>query len=265
MLGCPPRRCRWPRRDSFPFWLTSSSRRCLVRGRALPMSSPATYSLLVVCCSVFSERKAFTLESQKQGALNPHMEQLLTLARENELAAMRVVALFLPVREVFDLISDEDAVTIYHVSMAWLGELAGFIEEQWSKGVVKCSRRLMRVPPRGAGVNSSGYNAVQTHGRTCEGSSRWLLSVQEFRGLRSSLRFCSSSLMTSSVGGTHRSTRTRMSIGTSPPQVFFLGMPCSTRRPLILVGSDYPHGGVSDSQGVDGLLGWHCKASLRRG
>ena len=121
---------------------------------------PATYSLLVVCCSVLSERKAFTLESQKQGALNPHMEQLLALARETESAAMRVVALFLPVREVFDLVSVEDAATIYHVSMAWLGELAGFLEEQWSKGVAKCSRRLMRVPPRGAGVNSTGYNAA---------------------------------------------------------------------------------------------------------
>ena len=121
---------------------------------------PATYALLVVCCSVFSERKAFTLESQKQGALNTHMEQLLALVRENEPAAMRVVALFLPVREVFDLVSVEDAATIYHVSMTWLGELAGFIDEQWSKGVAKCSRRLMRVPPRGAGVNSSGYNAV---------------------------------------------------------------------------------------------------------
>ena len=27
---------------------------------------PATYSLLVICCSVFSERKMFTLKSQKQ-------------------------------------------------------------------------------------------------------------------------------------------------------------------------------------------------------
>ena len=121
---------------------------------------PATYALLVICCSVFSERKAFTLESQKQGALNTHMENLLALVRENESAAMRVVALFLPVREVFELVSVEDAATIYHVSMTWLGELAGFIDEQWSKGVAKCSRRLMRVPPRGTGVNSSGYNAV---------------------------------------------------------------------------------------------------------
>ena len=35
---------------------------------------PATYALMAICCSVFSERKgAFTLESQKQGSLNPHM------------------------------------------------------------------------------------------------------------------------------------------------------------------------------------------------
>ena len=121
---------------------------------------PATYSLMVVCCSVFSERKGFTLKSQKQGALNPHMKRLLALAQETEPAAMRVVALFLPVREVFDMVSKEDAAIIYNVSMTWLGELAVFLDEQWSKGVAKCSRRLMRVPPRGSGVNSSGYNAV---------------------------------------------------------------------------------------------------------
>lgn len=121
---------------------------------------PTTYALLVICCSVFGERKEFTLESQKQGALNDHMKQLLALAQETEPAAMRVVALFLPVREVFDLVSEGDAAAIYHVSMTWLGELAGFLEEQWFKGVNKCVRRFCRVPPRGAGVNSSGYNAA---------------------------------------------------------------------------------------------------------
>lgn len=121
---------------------------------------PATYSLMVVCCSVFGERKEFTMESQKQGALNHYMEQLLSLARETEPAAMRVVALFLPVREVFDMVSVEDAAIIYRVSMTWLRELGGFLQDQWSKGVAKCSRRLMRTPPCGAGVNSSGYNAA---------------------------------------------------------------------------------------------------------
>lgn len=123
-------------------------------------SYPATYSLLAVCCSVFSERKAFTLESQKQGALNTHMDQLLALARVTEPSAMKVVALFLPVKDVFDKISVEDARTIYDMSMTWLGETAIFLEDQWSKGVAKCSRRLMRVPPKGSSVNSSGYNAV---------------------------------------------------------------------------------------------------------
>lgn len=123
-------------------------------------SYPATYSLLAVCCSVFSERKAFTLESQKQGALNTHMEQLLALARETEPSAMKIVALFLPVKDVFDMISVEDARTIYDMSMTWLGETAIFLEDQWSKGVAKCSRRQMRVPPKGSRVNSTGYNAV---------------------------------------------------------------------------------------------------------
>ena len=121
---------------------------------------PATYALMAICCSVFSERKEFTLKAQKQGSLNPHMHSLYRLVRETEPAGLKVVALFLPTWEVFSSVSVEDATVIYQTSMVWLGYMARFLDEQWKKGVAKCVRRLCRVPPRGTKVNSSGYNAV---------------------------------------------------------------------------------------------------------
>lgn len=120
----------------------------------------ATYALLAICCSVFSERKAFTLQSQKQGALNTYMVSLLDLVKVNEPEGLKVVALFLPTQEVFSSISTEDKQMIYNTSMYWLEQFAGFLEKQWERGVAKCTRRLGRVLPRGSGVNSSGQNAV---------------------------------------------------------------------------------------------------------
>ena len=121
---------------------------------------PATYALLAICGSVFSERKKFTLQSQKQGALNKHMLRLLSIVRETEPAGLKVVALFLPTWEVFSAISVADALVIYQTSMVWLNHMASFLQEQWEKGYDKCARRLCRVPPRGSKVNSSGLNAV---------------------------------------------------------------------------------------------------------
>lgn len=121
---------------------------------------PATYSLLVICCSVFSERKMFTLKSQKQGGLNIYMKQLLDIILEKEQDGLKIVALFLPLEEVYSKLSKETVDIIYNTSMELLGEFSVFIEQQWGKGVRKCVNRLCRVPPRGTKVNSSGFNAV---------------------------------------------------------------------------------------------------------
>lgn len=121
---------------------------------------PVTYCLMAIMVSVFSERKAFTLESQKQGGLNPYMEELLELALEDEFEAIHVIGLILPLREVYSMMSKEKVELIYTTSMKWLETFAPFLEQQWKRGVNKCVRRSCRVPPRGAGVNSSGYNAV---------------------------------------------------------------------------------------------------------
>lgn len=121
---------------------------------------PATYSLLMICCSVFSERKGFTLKSQKQGGLNTYMKQLLSIILEKEQDGLKIVALFLPMEEIYAKLPIEDVERIYKSSMDLLDDFAVFIGEQWGKGVSKCVRRSCRVLPRGSKVNSSGYNAV---------------------------------------------------------------------------------------------------------
>ena len=121
---------------------------------------PATYSLLVICTCVFSERKAFTLNSQKQGGLNKYMEELLSIILEKETDGLKVVALFLPIDTVYSKITQEHAIYIYNQSMKILKQFSGFLDEQWNKGVKKSVSRLCRVLPKGSGVNSSGYNAV---------------------------------------------------------------------------------------------------------
>jgi hypothetical protein len=121
---------------------------------------PATYSLLAISCSIFGERKAFILESHKQGALNKYMLDLLSIVQETEQKGLKIVALFIPIWDVFSSISVEDASVIYQTCMVWFNHLAPFLKEQWDKGYNKCTRRLCRVPPRGSKVNSSGLNAV---------------------------------------------------------------------------------------------------------
>ena len=121
---------------------------------------PGTYSLLICCCSVFSERKAFTLDSQKQGGLNKYMEMLLQHVKVREKSGFKILALFLPVVEVFSEVSKNDANMIYQTSMEWLNHIAPFLESQWKKGVSNCVKRNCLVPPRGSKVNSAGYNAA---------------------------------------------------------------------------------------------------------
>lgn len=121
---------------------------------------PSTFAFLVCCCSVFSERKAFTLESQKQGSLNTYMLQLLEDALKKEKEAIRVIALIHPTWEVYQDLDVESSRTLYSSSMCCLQEMAPFLERQWKRGVDKCVRRMCRMAPRGSGINSGGWNAV---------------------------------------------------------------------------------------------------------
>ena len=130
---------------------------------------PLTSVFMALAVSEFSTRKAFTLESQRQGALNPHLELLLALVTEHEPRGLTAVALVLPLPEIYAKIPKEDVLNIYFSWMKWAALFGNFLDIQWDRGVWRCARRTMRVPPSfrphqsgysGKPVNSSGYNAV---------------------------------------------------------------------------------------------------------
>jgi len=130
---------------------------------------PLTSVFMALAVSEFSTRKEFTLESQRQGALNAHLEALLALVTAHEPRGLSAVALVLPLPEIYTKIPKEDVDTIYSSWMKWASLFGKFLDIQWDRGVWKCARRKMRVPPSyrkrhfgysGKPVNSSGYNAV---------------------------------------------------------------------------------------------------------
>jgi len=121
---------------------------------------PAAALLLATTVSTFSGRKAFTLKSQKQGALNEYQIKILDIVYASEPTALRAIALILPINEVYSKIPQEDAVRVYQHSMKWLNLCGRFYSEQWSKGVAKCVRRNCRVPPKGTKVNTTAVNCV---------------------------------------------------------------------------------------------------------
>jgi hypothetical protein len=123
-------------------------------------SHPATAVFLALAVSEFSSRKEFTLESQKQGALNKHLDGLLDLVIAHEPDGLELIAYLLPFPEIFRKVSHETCKKIYDNWMSWAPLLGRFLDDQWSAGVAKSARRQMRVLPRGSGVNSAGYNAV---------------------------------------------------------------------------------------------------------
>ena len=121
---------------------------------------PATFVLLTWLIAVFSERKAFTLESQKQGGLNSGQQELLKYCLTHEPTGAYLLALILPVQEVFELVSDDMKQRYLTAAVELQGHLHTFYHSEWDKGVWKSARRQMRVLPRGAGVNSTAVNAV---------------------------------------------------------------------------------------------------------
>ena len=130
---------------------------------------PLTSVFMALAVSEFSTRKVFTLESQRQGALNTHLEAILALVTAHEPRGLSAVALVLPLPEIYTKIPKEDVDNIYSSWMKWAALFGKFLDIQWDRGVWTCARRKMRVPPSfrrrqsgcsGKPVNSSGYNAV---------------------------------------------------------------------------------------------------------
>jgi hypothetical protein len=143
---------------------------------AFEVEFPLTSVFMALAVSEFSTRKAFTLESQSQGALNEHLQALLALVTEHEPRGLSAVALVLPLSEIYSRIPKEVVELIYSSWMKWAPLFGKFLQVQWDRGVWRCARRQMRVPPSmaprfyravskpsgysGKPVNSSGYNAV---------------------------------------------------------------------------------------------------------
>ena len=124
------------------------------------LSLPITASFLTLAVAEFGARKEFTLESQKQGALNPHLATLLNTVRTREPTGLRFVAYILPTQEIFEAVSTETVLDIHERWTAWMKVFSQFLHSEWKKGVGKSSRRLMRVLPKGSHVNSTGWNSV---------------------------------------------------------------------------------------------------------
>jgi len=152
---------------------------------------PLTSVFMALAVSEFSTRKEFTLESQKQGALNPHLEALLALVTEHEPCGLSAVALVLPLPEIYTKIPKEDIDYIYSSWMKWAALFGKFLDIQWDRGVWRCSRRKMRVPPSfrrhqtgysGKPVNSSGYNAVIDGWNNMVQGTRVAVSVGKING-----------------------------------------------------------------------------------
>lgn len=126
-------------------------------------SLPVTAALIALFVAEWGARKEFTLESQQQGALNPHLLALLQVVKSREPDGLRLIAYMLPTEEIFrevDSHSPEIISDIHSRWTEWMGVFARFLDTQWKKGVGKSSRRDMRVLPSGSHVNSAGWNAV---------------------------------------------------------------------------------------------------------
>ena len=74
---------------------------------------PISTVLLALCCSVFSERKEFTTESQKQGGFTTHMRKLFDEALLKEPTSTTILGLLMPYDEIYKLIPREYVKRIY--------------------------------------------------------------------------------------------------------------------------------------------------------
>lgn len=108
---------------------------------------PLTCLFLALASSEFGKRKEFTLESQKQGGLNPFLERMLSLVKERESSGIEIVAYMLPAREIWSDVPRNVLEDIHSKWLKWMPLLALSLEDEWIKGAWKCPRRSMRVLP----------------------------------------------------------------------------------------------------------------------
>lgn len=131
---------------------------------------PLTLVFLALASSEFSKRKEFTLESQKQGGLNPHLRAIFDEIVENERGGLKYIAYMIQAKEVWEHVDESILRAIRFEWMNWMTVFSVVLEKQWKKGVQKSSRRSMRVLPgthwqgqkhvAKSGVNSNLWNVV---------------------------------------------------------------------------------------------------------
>ena len=120
-------------------------------------------SVFVVLATLeFSARKAFTLEKQQQGALNPALQSILREALEAHSKQVHWPIVF----HVYPNAGNVARLTSAQkesVMAQWTGYqslLARFLQTQWTLGVRNCASRRMLVPAAGGSVDSDGWNRV---------------------------------------------------------------------------------------------------------
>lgn len=120
---------------------------CLQKYKVALESLPLTSLFLALAACEFGKRKAFTLEKQKQGFLNPHLERLLQLVIDTEPQGVRYIAYLIPAQEIWAKTPIEFLEEIRSIWLGWMPLISLVLEEQWKVGVWKCARRQMRVLP----------------------------------------------------------------------------------------------------------------------
>lgn len=135
---------------------------------------PLTLVFIALASSEFAKRKEFTLESQKQGGLNPHLRTIFDEVLEKERGGIKYIAYMIPAKEIWEHVDESFLRAIRFEWMNWMKVFSIVLEIQWKKGVSKSSRRSMRVLPGAhfqqvgglpkrvgkSGVNSNLWNVV---------------------------------------------------------------------------------------------------------
>lgn len=123
-----------------------------------------TNIFLSLTASLNSVRKAFTLDSQMQGGMNPVQLYLLSVLESGEQVKKTrwdLIASIHPVSSIFARV--EEPIRMHMLAEAFRYQIlmAKFLEKQWALGVSQCAAKKMMVPRRGTTkVDSSGWNSA---------------------------------------------------------------------------------------------------------
>lgn len=121
-----------------------------------------TSIFVILAVLEFSSRKAFTLQSQQQGSLNPALQYMLqeSLIAYTDKTHWLMLFHIYPNQETLLHLTSDQKTKILNQWMDYVPLLAKFLQGQWVLGVNICATRQMLVPRRGGKVDSDGWNRV---------------------------------------------------------------------------------------------------------